>query len=333
MTSAVSPPRLPAVSVASIVWVLVVVLFVLLRVGLVWRAPVGGAELSHLYGAWQARTGIEDDQYVPTLYQGVTALTLRWTESEEPARALALAGTLTIPLALFLLRRQLGEGGALLTLLLLALDPVGIVLGVTATAAAWDAAIAVWLVVALVAGRPPPWTWFLIAFLAATAGPLPFTVVLATTCLVALHRYRPTGGAFLWGAAGAALGVLLTSLQYGVGAAAFRVAPFSLFFAGFDEPWSTLTGAELAALYGLPLLVGGAAAVAWLAIHLRHEGRSPPPWKPFRSAWPVSPCSGSSWPCPRTRPSPRRRDVRLLPAPGSRPCASGRPADGGHLAP
>lgn len=277
MTSAVSAPRLPTVTVAAVVWVLVVALFVLLRVGLVWRAPVGGAELAHLAGAWQARIGIEDARYVPTLYQAVTALTFSWTESEEPARALAFAGTLTIPLALFLLRRKLGEGGALLTLLLLALDPTGIAVGVTATAAAWDAAIAVWLIVALVAGRPPPWAWLPIAFLVATAGPLPLIVTLAATALAARHRRRPPRDALLWGAAGAALGVLLTSLQFGVDADGLRIAAFSLFAAGFDAPWSTLTVAGLSALYGLPLLVGGAAAVAWLAVNLRDEHRSPTP--------------------------------------------------------
>lgn len=277
MTSPPAPPRLPTVSVAAIAWVLVVALFILLRVGLVWRAPVGGAELAHLSGAWQARIGVEDDRYVPTLYQAVTALTLGWTESEQPARAIALAGALTIPLALFMLRRRLGEGGALLALLLFALDPAGIVLGVTATAAAWDAAIALWLVVALVAGRPPPWSWLPIAFLVATAGPLCLTVVLAAVISAALHRHRPTRGALLWGAAGTALGVLLTSLQFGVDADGLRIAAFSLVAAGFDEPWSTLTVAELGALYGLPLLVGGAAAFAWLAIRLRDEGRSPTP--------------------------------------------------------
>ncbi|MXX20162.1 MAG: hypothetical protein F4X03_03435 [Dehalococcoidia bacterium] len=277
MTSPPAPPRLPTVSVAAIAWVLVVALFILLRVGLVWRAPVGGAELAHLSGAWQARIGVEDDRYVPTLYQAVTALTLGWTESEQPARAIALAGALTIPLALFMLRRQLGEGGALLALLLFALDPAGIVLGVTATAAAWDAAIALWLVVALVAGRPPPWSWLPIAFLVATAGPLSLTVVLAATVSAALHRLRPTRETFLWGAAGTALGLLLTSLQFGVDVDGLRIAAFSLFVAGFDESWSTLTVAELAALYGLPLLVGGAAAVAWLAVRLRDEGRSPTP--------------------------------------------------------
>ena len=284
--SASSPPRddvqdralrAPTVSLATVAWVLVVALFILLRVGLVWRAPVGGAELAHLSGAWQASIGVEDARYVPTLYQAIAAFTLEWTESEEPARALALAATLTIPLALLRLRRVLGEGGALLTLLLLALDPVGIVLGVTATAAAWDAAIAIWLVVALVASRPPPWGWLLLAFLAATAGPLTLPVVV-TALLLALRRgSRPPTDVLIWGAAGVLLGVLLASLQFGLAADGLRVAPVLLFAAGFEESWSTLNVAELAALYGLPLLVGAAAAGLWLVRNLRVEGRRPSP--------------------------------------------------------
>ncbi|MCY4393007.1 MAG: hypothetical protein OXE43_13310 [Chloroflexi bacterium] len=277
MSAAAPARRVPTVSVAAIAWVLVVVLFILLRVGVVWRAPVGGAELAHLAGAWQARIGMEDDRYVPTLYQAVTALTLNWTESEEPARALALAGTATIPLALFLLRRKLGEGGALLALLLLALDPASILLGVTATAAAWDAAIAIWLVVALVASRPPPWGWLLIAFLVTTGGPLTLPVVLAGVVLGAIRGSRPGPGALAWGAAGAALGLLLTSLQFGVGTDGLRIAPFALFAAGFDEPWSTLNVAQLAAHYELPLLVGGAAAGVWLVVHFRATNRAPTP--------------------------------------------------------
>ncbi len=277
MSTAAPARRAPTVSVAAIAWVLVVALFILLRVGLVWRAPVGGAELAHLSGAWQASLGVEDGRYVPTLYQAVTALTLNWTESEEPARALALAGTATIPLALFLLRRQLGEGGALLALLLLALDPAGILLGVTATAAAWDAAIAIWLVVALIASRPPPWGWLLIAFLVTTGGPLTLPVVLAGVVLGAIRGSRPGPGALAWGVAGTVLGLLLTSLQFGLGADGLRIAPFALFAAGFDEPWSTLNVAQLAAHYGLPLLVGGAAAGVWLVVHLRATNRAPTP--------------------------------------------------------
>ena len=273
---AISGP-LPSITAGTVAWVLVIALFILLRVGVVWRAPVGGAELAHLSGAWQARTGIEDHRYVPTLFQAVSALSFGWTDSETPSRALALAGSLTIPLALFLLRRALGDGGALLALLLLALDPLGIILGVTATAAAWDAAIAVWLVVALVASRPPPWGWLLLAFLVATAGPITLPVVLAAVGLGVMRGERPSREAFLWGALGTALGVLLTSLQFGLGVGGLRIAPILLLADGFEETWSSVNVAGLAALYGLPVLVGGASAAAWLVIHLRSARRTPTP--------------------------------------------------------
>jgi len=267
--------RWPTISVGAIAWAVVVLLFILLRVGVIWRAPVGGAELAHLSGAWQAQVGIEDERYVPTFFQAVSALTLGWNESEVPARSLAFAATLTIPLALFLLRRSLGDGGALLALLLLAFDPAGIILGVTATASAWDSAIAVWLVVALVASRPPPWGWTLIAFLVATSGPLTLPVVLGAVAVAAWRRTRPDSEALIWGVLGAALGLFLTTLQFGVGADGLRIAPIRLFVASFDEVWSTLTVAQLAPLYGLPLLAGGAVAGVWMVLRLRAERRVP----------------------------------------------------------
>ena len=265
------------VSIGAIAWAVVVLLFILLRVGVIWRAPVGGAELAHLSGAWQAQIGVADERYVPTFYQAVSALTLGWNESEVPARSLAFAATLTIPLALFLLRRSLGNGGALLALLLLAFDPAGIVLGVTATASAWDSAIAVWLVVALVASRPPPWGWTLIAFLVATSGPLTLPLVFAAVGVAVWRRAQPDLEALIWGLLGTALGLFLTSLQFGVGADGLRIAPIQLFVAGFDEAWSTLTVAQLAPLYGLPVLAGGAVASAWMVLRMRARGRVPTP--------------------------------------------------------
>tara|TARA_Y100000588_G_scaffold389776_1_gene493441 strand:- start:432 stop:1952 length:1521 start_codon:yes stop_codon:yes gene_type:complete len=236
---------------------------------------VGGAELAHLSGAWQASIGIEDSRFVPTLFQGVAALTFNLSESERPVRAIALAATLTIPIALFRLRRSLGEGGSLLTLLLLGLDPIGIVLGVTATAAAWDTTIAVWLVVALIASRPPPWLWVLLTFLAVTAGPIILPVVLAAVGIAAIREPRPDCRTLVWGALGALLGVFLTSFQFGVGIDGLQIAPFLLFVEGFEKYWSAFSAAELAALYGLPLLIGGVIAGVWLLVTFRVEKRTP----------------------------------------------------------
>ncbi len=281
MTALARPLRLPPLTVGALVWTLVGVAFLLLRVGVVWRAPVGGAELDHLSGAWLASVGIEDARFIPTLFQSVTTFTFTWTESEIPARALALCGTLTIPLALYRLRPVLGEGGALIALLLIALDPAGVILGVTATAAAWDLALALWLLVALVACRPPPWGWLILTFLLATAGPLTLPLVAAATTLASLRKQRPHWRVVAWSAAGVALGVLLTSVQFGHGADRLVLAPLMLFADSFEESWANLNVAALAVLYGLPLLVGGAVAAVWLTASDRLRGRQLTPAEPL----------------------------------------------------
>lgn len=266
--------RLPAVSVAALAWTAAVAVFALMRVGLAWSGPVGGLELGHLSGAWLASLGVADDRYAPTLFQALTALTLNWTDSEVPARALALAGAFTIPVALYRLRHALGEAGALLALLLLALDPAGILLGATASALAWDAAIALWLVVALAGGRPPPpWGQTALAFLVATAGPLPLPF-LAVAALLYVRRlsWRALGPIAL----GAAAGLLATSLRFGLGGDGVLIPSFELFADSFGASGAA-NGAELAALYGLPLLLGGTAAAVWLGVRVRRERSAPPP--------------------------------------------------------
>ena len=57
------------VSVGALAWLLVGAIFVALRIGTAFEAPVGGAELVHLSGAWQARMGADDARYIPTLFQ------------------------------------------------------------------------------------------------------------------------------------------------------------------------------------------------------------------------------------------------------------------------
>ena len=268
--------RLRTVSPVGAAWLSVVALFVVLRLVAVVQLPVGGAELVHLSGAWQASSAVDDDRYVPTLFQAITALTLKWTESEVPARILALTGTLTIPIALFRLRRPLGDGGALVTLLLLSLDPIGIVLGVTASGAAWDAAITLWLVDTLLAARPALWRWFVIAFLVSTAGPITVPFAAVALVMVAARGGLPKG-ALLSGGAGALIGVLDSTLRFGLGADGLRIAPLQLFALGFDETWTSATVGEIAGLFCLPLLVGGGAASAWRTARIRSDTRAPTP--------------------------------------------------------
>ena len=50
--------ELATFTVADLAWAVAAGIFVLLRLGPVWQAPVGGAELDHLSGAWQASIGV-----------------------------------------------------------------------------------------------------------------------------------------------------------------------------------------------------------------------------------------------------------------------------------
>ena len=77
------------ISVRHLLWLTAALVFVLLRLGPVWQAPVGGAELIHLSGAWQAREGIGDDRYVPSLFQAISAAFLRASSSEVGPRVIA----------------------------------------------------------------------------------------------------------------------------------------------------------------------------------------------------------------------------------------------------
>ncbi|MCC6382192.1 MAG: hypothetical protein IT304_06760 [Dehalococcoidia bacterium] len=277
--------------VSALVWGVAAAVFLLLRLGPIWQAPVGGAELDHLSGAWQARVGADDARFVPTLFQAIVAGILHLTDSEVPARLVAFLVTATLPLALYRLRPHLGQAGALLALILLALDGPAIWLGVAASAMGFDLAIAVWLFVFTLEARRAPWLAAVAGFLVASAGPLALPL-LAAWASVSFARRRYPGARTAAGAtAGVLVAVLLASLRYDLGADGLRVPPLDLFAAGFDDHWSTATAGELLLLYGLPILVGGAiAAAAEAACWWR--GRTPSravrlllAWTAFALAW------------------------------------------------
>lgn len=273
-TTAVSPGEAArTMPVTSLAWLAATAAFLGLRLGLTWQAPVGGAELVHLSGAWQAAIGIDDARFVPTLFQALTALSLEFTTSEVPARIIAFAATATLPAALCLLRRALGEAGALFALGLLAVDPAGIWWGVAATASGFDVGLALWLLV-LIDRRPGlPAAWAAAGFLAVSAGPLPLVLALAALG-VQLVRGRPfSPGIATPVALGAAAAILAASLGFGFGPVAVVVPPFDVFAASFDQEWSTATALEAATLYGWPLLILGIAGAA-LLVHEREHGLS-----------------------------------------------------------
>ncbi len=251
------------ISVATLTWLAAGLAFAALRLGPVLNAPVGGTELDHLSGAWQASIGNGDARLVPTLFQSLTSLCLLFTTSELPARVLALAATASIPFAIYSLRHVLGESGALLGLVLLALDPFGILLGGTASAMGWDLAITTWLAAVVLRRWDLRWGWIGAGFLVGTAGPLPllFCAAWAAVSLTRGQR-RPSVSTGLL-LSGFVLGVAFATARLGTGMDGLVVPPVDLLAASAGERWATGKTADLVALYGLPLIIPGMAVLAW----------------------------------------------------------------------
>ncbi len=250
--------RLDAVAFAAVGLV-----FCLIRLWPVWQMPVGGAELAHLSGAWNASIGVEDERYVPTLFQALSALLFSFTTSEVPARFVAFLATATIPLALYLLRPWLGSAGALLALVLLSFDAVGIAVSVGASAMGLDLAITAWLFVLLTRQGLPPWAWGIAAFAVATGGPIALPLVAAFLAVLLLRAERPAPTSLAWPVGGAVLGVVFATLRPGLEPEGLVVAPLALFGDGFEQRWSTADGLDLLLLASWPLVLGGLAAAGW----------------------------------------------------------------------
>jgi hypothetical protein len=257
------PRREISVSAGMLGWAAVTLAFLGLRLGVTWQAPVGGAELAHLSGAWQAAEGHETSSFIPTLFQGLTALLLKFSTSEVPARVLAYLVTASAPAAIYLLRRALGEGGALFTLLLLALDPIGIWQSVAASASAADIAICLWLLVVIDRGGKEVWLWGPLGFLVATAGPLP-GLLGGAAIAVALARGRSVdAGAGIACAAGGLAGLLAASAGFGFGIRGLAIPPLDLLSDSFNRDTSTATGFDVLLLFAWPTLVLGLAGAAF----------------------------------------------------------------------
>lgn len=259
----------PTVSVATIAWGVAGVLFLLFRLGPIWRMPVGGIELDHLAGAWLASTGVDDPQFIPTFLQAVAALSFEWTESPIPVRIFAFVVAATIPVAVYLLRPWLGEAGALLALLVLAVNPLGIALTSGGGAVGLDAAAALWLAVVLLRGDIPAPAWAPVMLVIATGGPLPLIVALGALIVWALRRDPFRAIAALWMAGGAVAGVVAASFEFGHGWDGITAPPLDILVAGYERTWASGTAAELAILYALPILAAGLVALVLAVPHVR----------------------------------------------------------------
>lgn len=256
------------VSAGTLAWGGATAAFIALRALAVFHVPVGGFELWSLAGAWQGRAGFDDGRYIPTLFQAVTAAVLRTTESETPARLLALATSLAIPISLFSLRNRVGQAAALVALTLLALDPLQILLGATATAAAVD----IPLLFAFLALRDrlarSPVSLAVAGFLAITAGPGVLPLLLGAALAAPRQRtFDPRLPATV--AVGVTAGVALASAGFGAGWQGLTIPPFELFAAGFESGWSTETTSRIIALYGW---APAAFASFALALRIAREG-------------------------------------------------------------
>ena len=234
----VQPTR--EISVAMLAWIGAGAVFVLIRLAGVMSIAVGGAELAGLSGAWAAHSGSSGDaRFVPTLLQGLSALSLAFTNSEMASRALVLLGSATVPFALYRLRPVFGEAPALVALVLLAFDPAATLLGSTAWVGGWDIAVVVWLLVLSYEAAPPRWAFALAGFAAATGGSLILPLVVAMAGIRLFRQQYPERDTLIWSAGGAVVGVVVASVGFGFGWQGLLLPPVAALSAGIDQAWST----------------------------------------------------------------------------------------------
>ncbi|MCC6388387.1 MAG: hypothetical protein IT302_13515 [Dehalococcoidia bacterium] len=292
------------ISGAVLAWAVLGALFLALRLGPTWQAPVGGAEWLHLSGAWQARAGEPDGRFVPSLFQALSTLILHISASEIGPRIAAFIASASIPAAVWMLRSKLGEAGALASLLLVALDAPAIAFGASASAMGFDLPIALWLLVLVTRDRPVrPWLVAAAAFAAVTAGPIPLPLIAAWATLALARGARPP--AAQWGplAIGAAAGVLAASLRFGLGFDGLRIPAIDLFAASFEEQWASSSAFELTMLYSPPLLVAAFGAAIGIVVSARKGEHVPPVavlllgWFAFALSWLLS-SAGEHTPAP-----------------------------------
>ena len=260
------------VPLASLVWLAVTAVFLTLRAAVIWEVPVGGSEWVHLSGAWNASIGVDDERFVPTLFQAFTAVLLELDSSEALPRTLAFLATASLPLAVYLLREQIGTVAGLLALLLLAIDAPSLWLGVAATSSGFDVALTAWLLVFLVRPGLPWWPWPVLGFAVVTAGPVPLVLAFAAAFMAILRGSPLPPVPALVTASAALIGVLVASLGFGYGWQGILVPPIELFAQTYEADWTTGSALHVAWLYSWPLLIAGAVAAV---LELR-RWREPP---------------------------------------------------------
>ena len=260
------------VRLGTLLWLAGGSLFIVLRIAGLVSIPMGGVELHSISGAWQASLGVQDDRFVPTLFQAITALIFRGLDNEIWPRLLAVAAAATVPFALHRLRDTLSEPGALIALLVLTFDAPGILVTSTANLSALDIPLALWLLVFLRQQTHAPMVVALLGFGLATAGAIVLPLVLGVAAVRLARQDYPSPVSLAYGGGGALAGIGAASLQFGLGWDGLRIPPVEAFAAGFQFSWSTNTVGELALIYLVPLLLVGLAAAGWSTWRLVEGG-------------------------------------------------------------
>lgn len=258
-------------SASAVAWVVAGGLLLLLRLAPIWQAPVAGSEFAHLSGAWSAASGVNDARFVPTLFQALTAGLLNFDAHEAWPRLLSFLATCSVPIAAFRMRAFIGEGTALVFLVLLALSANLVGLGANASAYGFDIPIALWVALAMLSGRVPLPAISVLAFLVATAGPLPLALVLAYALVRLARADYPSQAALVAAGVGAVAGVSFASLGFGWGLEGLVVPPVMVLALSLDHEWLSATTGDLFLLYTWPLALGGAAACTYLLWQRRSQ--------------------------------------------------------------
>ena len=259
------------ISVGTLAWIAAGTVFVALRLAGVMSIPIGGVELEHLSGAWQAHAGNADGRFVPTLFQAIVAGTFAFTSSEAPARALALLASCSVPFALYRLRAQYGEAGAMAVLLLLAFDPITLLLGSTAWAGALDLPLVLWLLVLMHQLERPSWVFAVAGFLVATAGPLVLPLVVGFALVRLFRQHYSARQSALCTGGGVLLGLVLAATGFGTGLQDPVLPPILALAHGFEANLSTESTGFLALAYSAPLIALGLAAAVYRATECWRE--------------------------------------------------------------
>ena len=250
------------VGLGSIAWALVSLMFVGSRLSTAIQVPVSGAELSSLAGAWQETLGVADPRFMGSLFQSITSLLLTVNDGAALPRAIAVVASSTIPVGLFLIRRQLGEAAALTALFILAIDPVAVLMGSTASSAALDLAVSVWLLVAMLNGVKHPLLWGVLGLGVVCGGPTPVILAASFGALRLLQRSGVDRAAIAAFAVGGLAGAGLLSVLFGP--TELRIPSLDILQAGLTARWAGANVLELTVLYELPVLLVGSAASAHL---------------------------------------------------------------------